>query len=175
MKVFLILHNIRSVFNVGSIFRTADTFGVKKIYLAGYTPDPAPKTALGAEKYVEWERIKNTQKLIRDLKEKDVFIISLENHTSSSIKINRFLKIFQKASKKKLNKFNLSQKSNGSKFISSNKVKNIAIILGNEVRGISKSVLENSDAVVEIPMHGKKESLNVSVAAGITLYAIMER
>jgi len=139
------------VFNVGSIFRTADAFGVKKIYLTGYTPDPAQKTALGAEKYVEWEKIKNVQKLIRKLKEEKFFIASLENRVDNSTKINRFASL---ASKKKFkNKF-------------------IVLILGNEVRGIPKSILQQSDTVLEIPMRGKKESLNVSVATGIALYAI---
>src|SRR3989344_1857520 len=87
MKIILILHNIRSVFNVGSIFRTADAFGVKKIYLAGYTPDPAQKTALGAEKYVEWEKVKSIQKLIRKLKEDNFFIASLENRVRGTIKL----------------------------------------------------------------------------------------
>ena len=140
--IYLILHNIRSVFNVGSMFRTADAFGVKKIYLTGYTPDPAAKTALGAEKFIEYERFNNVQKLIRELKLKDFFVISLEQ-SKNSVSLNRF------ASRNKL-----------------------ALILGNEVRGVPKSILKSSDAVVEIPMHGKKESLNVSVAAGIALYAL---
>ena len=150
--IILILHNVRSVFNVGSIFRTADAFGVKKIYLTGYTPDPAAKTALGAEKYVKWERVKNIQRLIHNLKENDFSIISLENNVLGSISINRFA---SRASKKKF--------------------KNIAIILGNEVKGIPKSVRDISDAVIEIPMRGKKESLNVSVAAGIALYALSSK
>lgn len=141
-EIIVVLDNIRSRENVGSIFRTADAFGVKKIYLAGYTPDPAPKTALGAEKYVEFERVKNTQKLIRELKEKKFFIISLEQ-SKNSVPLKKF---------KKHN--------------------SIALVLGNEVRGIPKSILQKSDAVVEIPMLGKKESLNVSTAAGIALYAI---
>lgn len=140
--IFLVLHNIRSVFNVGSIFRAADAFGVKKIFLTGYTPHPAPKTALGAEKFIEYENFKNIHQLIRQLKSKKIFIVSLEQSKNSAS-----LKNFKKH-------------------------KSVALILGNEVRGISKSILQNSDAVVEIPMRGKKESLNVSVAAGIALYAI---
>lgn len=142
--IFLVLNNIRSVFNVGSIFRTADAFGVKKIFLTGYTPHPARKTALGAEEYIESERFSNVGKLIKKLKSEKFFIISLEQAKNS-------------VSLKKIKKH-----------------KFVALILGNEVRGISKSILQNSDAVVEIPMRGKKESLNVSVAAGIALYAISE-
>lgn len=162
LTIYLILHNIRSVYNVGSIFRTADAFGVEKIYLTGYTPDPAPKTALGAEKYVGWTREKNTQKLIRQLKEKNVFIISLENRVSDAININRFLSFAQKASMKKSNKF-------------PKRYADIALILGNEITGLPKSVRSNSHTVIKIPMHGKKESLNVSVAVGIALYAIISQ
>jgi len=158
VKIYLILHNIRSVFNVGSIFRTADAFGVKKIYLVGYTPDPAPKTALGAEKYVEYEKVKNVQKLIRELKE-EFFFVSLEQ-SQNSVPLNCFVSL---ASRKKSKKFPHQFKN----------FKKMAIILGNEVRGIPKSILQKSDTVLEIPMRGKKESLNVSVAAGITLYAII--
>ena len=154
MRIYLILHNIRSVFNVGSIFRTADAFGVKKIYLAGYTPDPAQKTALGAEKYVEWEKVKNIQKLIRKLKKEKFFIASLEQ-SPNSISLNRFASL---ASKKKHKKYH-----------------SIALIFGNEVKGLPKSVRESSHAVIEIPMRGKKESLNVSVATGIALYAFASK
>jgi len=154
-KIFLILHNIRSLYNVGAIFRTAEGLGVKKIYLTGYTPEPYDifgklrkdfaKTALGAEKYVEWKKQKNIFNLIKRLKKEKIQIIALEQ------------------SKKSLNlkKFSLGSRTSKS---------SIALILGNEVRGISKSVLKKSDVVVEIPMRGKKESLNVSVAAGIALW-----
>lgn len=145
MTIYLILQNIRSFHNVGSIFRTADAMGVKKIYLSGFTPDPASKTALGAEKYVEYEKVKNTQKLIRQLKVDGFFIVSIEQ-SKNSVDIRKFAK---------------------------REIKKTALILGNEVRGISKSILQKSDAVVEIPMRGKKESLNVSVAIGIALYAII--
>jgi tRNA G18 (ribose-2'-O)-methylase SpoU len=144
-EIFLILHNIRSVFNVGSIFRTADAFGVKKIYLTGYTPDPAQKTALGAEKYVKYEKFKNIQSLIKNLKSEKFFIASLEQ-SKNSMDIKRVSKV---------------------------KFKNFALILGNEVKGLPKSVQDCSDVVIEIPMQGKKESLNVSVATGIALYAII--
>lgn len=158
MKIFLVLHNIRSVFNVGSIFRTADAFGVEKIYLSGYTPDPAQKTALGAEKYIEWAKEKNTQKLIRTLKKENFFVISLENRVKDAVKLNAPTVV---GTLKK-------------KFTKSTRFKNhIALILGNEVKGVPKSIRVTSDAVYEIPMRGKKESLNVSVAAGIALYAII--
>ncbi|MDP3934838.1 MAG: TrmH family RNA methyltransferase [Candidatus Giovannonibacteria bacterium] len=152
MKIFLILHNVRSLHNVGSIFRTAEGLGVKKIYLTGYTPEPYDifgklrkdfqKTALGAEKYLEWKQVKNIFALIKRLKQDGVKIVALEQ-SKSSINIKKF---------KPRAKF--------------------ALILGNEVTGIPKSVLKKCDKIIEIPMRGKKESLNVSVAAGIALYAL---
>ena len=145
MENFLILHNIRSVFNVGSIFRTADAFGVKKIYLTGYTPDPAQKTALGAENYVSREKLKNIHNLIRRLKSQGFFVVSVEQ----------------------------AKKSTDIKKFSKRKIKKLTLIFGNEVHGLSRSVLGKSDAIVEIPMRGKKESLNVSVAAGVALYALL--
>ncbi|QQG42666.1 MAG: TrmH family RNA methyltransferase [Candidatus Giovannonibacteria bacterium] len=151
------MHNIRSLHNVGSIFRTADAMGVSKIYLTGYTPGPHDifgklrkdfqKTALGAEKYMKWEKLRYIAVLIKRLKKEKIQIIALEQ------------------SKKSLNlkKFSLGSRTSKS---------GIALILGNEVSGIPKSVLEKCDKIIEIPMRGKKESLNVSVAAGIALYAL---
>ncbi len=161
-KIFLILHNIRSLHNVGAIFRTAEGLGVKKIYLTGYTPEPFDifgppagglrkdfaKTALGAEKYISWEKIKNIFSLINRLKKEKIQIIALEQSKNSL----------------DLKKFSLG-----------NRVPKlgIALILGNEVSGIPKSVLKKCDKIIEIPMRGKKESLNVSVAAGIAVYALI--
>ena len=155
MKVYLLLHNIRSLHNVGSIFRTADGMSAEKVYLTGYTQEPRDmfgqlrkdfaKSALGAEKYVAWEKVKNISALIKKLKKEKIFIAALEQ-SKKAIPINSFSNRVAKAG--------------------------TALILGNEVRGIPKSVLQASDAVLEIPMFGKKESLNVSVAAGIALYAL---
>ena len=156
LKIYLILHNIRSLHNVGSIFRTADAMGIKKIYLTGYTPGPYDffekirkdfqKTALGAEKYIAWEKVKNISTLLGKLKKENAFIVSLEQAKSA-----------------------VSLASLGVPTAKSG----IAVILGNEVNGLPKTVLKKSDVIVEIPMLGKKESLNVSVAAGIVLYAIV--
>ena len=152
MEIYLVLHNIRSLHNVGAIFRTAEGLGVKKIYLTGYTPEPHDifgklrkdftKTGLGAEKYLEWEKVKNVFNLLRRLKKEKIQIIALEQ-SKSSVNIKKF---------KPRGKF--------------------ALILGNEVRGVPKSVLKKCDKIIEIPMRGKKESLNVSVAAGIALYEL---
>ena len=153
-EVFVVLHNVRSVHNVGSIFRTTDAAGVYKIFLTGYTPTPADrfgrtrrdlaKTALGAEKSVLWEYVKNISTLVSRLKKEKVTIVALEQAENS---------VDYKKIKPRLP---------------------FALILGNEVRGISKSILKKCDLVCEIPMRGQKESLNVSVALGIALFRILD-
>lgn len=157
-ELYIIAHNIRSAYNVGSIFRTADGLGVKKIYLTGYTPFPADsqefdvkksrqmisKTALGAEKYVDWEREENILKVIEKLKKEKIQIVALELYEKS-----QDIKYFQP-------KFPC------------------ALILGNEVLGVGDELLEYCDAIIKIPMHGQKESFNVAVAAGIAIYAILK-
>ena len=146
-RLFVILHNIRSNYNVGSVFRTSDALGVSKVYLGGYTPNPnkdrkISKTALGSEKYVPWETVWHTHKLIEQLSLKGVRIVALEQD-SSSVDLDVFMPSFP-----------------------------MALLLGNEVKGLSSSILSRCDDIVEIPMHGKKESLNVSVAFGIAGYEI---
>lgn len=145
-----ILHNIRSVHNVGSIFRTADAAGVSKIYLTGYTPTPLDrfgrarrdfsKVSLGAEKTILWEKEEDLTRLIGRLKEKRFFIIAVEQ--SSRAVDYKTIALPEKA----------------------------AIIFGNETEGISKNILDAVDVIAEIPMRGEKESLNVSVSAGIALF-----
>ena len=148
-KIFVICHNIRSRHNVGSIFRTADAAGVAKIFLCGITPVPPhpniEKVSLGAEKFVEWEKRKETWRVIDELKKKGVEIISLEQ-AKNSISLNSL-----KSAKK-----------------------SVALILGEEVKGLPDSILDRSDKIIHIPMHGKKESLNVSVAFGIAIYKLAE-
>lgn len=163
MKVFVILHNIRSLHNVGSIFRTAEGLGVKKLYLTGYTPGPYDifgklrkdfaKTALGAEKSADWTLIKNIHTLIKRLKKDRVQIVALEQ-SRGAIPLDRFAEHQLGGPTAKLD---------------------IALILGNEVRGVPKSVLKKCDVVVEISMCGKKESLNVSVAAGVVIYELVRQ
>jgi len=150
-EFYVILHNIRSCYNVGSIFRSADAFGARKIFLGGYTPTPETnskeiaKTALGAEKFVFWKKRKRTGELIMELKKQGVKIVALEQDKSSvGIK-------------------DLKTKSP------------IALVLGNEIRGLSEAMLNKADQIVEIPMIGKKESLNVSVAFGIAAHSISKK
>ena len=153
--MIVILDNIRSLFNVGSIFRTADAAGVEKIYICGITPTPIDrfgrirpqlaKVSLGAEKTVEWEYAGSTSRLVDKLKKQKIKIFSVEQD-------KRSIPYFKPGIKAASNK--------------------IALIFGNEVRGVSKSVLKKSDKILEIPMAGKKESLNVSVTAGIIMFGI---
>lgn len=149
---YLILHDIRSNQNVGSLFRTADAAGITKIFLTGYTPAPLDmyerpvkeiaKTALGAEKTVPSEK-KDIHDCIEMLKNEGVQIIAIEQSDSS-----------------------VSYRDAKVKFP-------VAFILGNEVTGIEKQVLALCDLVAEIPMQGDKESLNVSVAGGIALFQML--
>ncbi|MFH1325970.1 MAG: TrmH family RNA methyltransferase [Candidatus Falkowbacteria bacterium] len=151
----VILNNIRSIYNVGSIFRTADAVSAKKIYLCGITPAPIDrfglvnkalaKVALGAEKSVKWEKNSSTITVIDSLKKKGYIIMIIEQD------------------KKSISLFDLPKYKLG---------KNIAIIMGSEVDGLSKAILKKADQIVEIPMLGKKESLNVSVAFGIVVYFV---
>lgn len=150
--VSLILHDIRSSENVGSIFRTADAAGVGKIYLTGYTPTPLDrfgrknaklaKAALGAEEFVPWEKQADILALIDILKGEGVAVVAVEQAARSVC-----YKDFRVMGP-------------------------TALILGNEVDGVPEGVLERADTIIEIPMHGKKESLNVAVAAGVVLFAL---
>ncbi len=139
---------------MGSIFRTADAAGVEKLYLSGITPIPfdrfgkvrpdIAKVALGAELSVPWKHVSSTARTIKKLKKDGYAIISLEQSKNSVL----------------YNKIKIP------------KNRNLALIVGNEVKGLSKNVLELSDTIMEIPMNGGKESLNVSVAFGIAVYAL---
>lgn len=149
-EFIVIAHNIRSLYNVGSIFRTADAFGVSKIYLTGYTGAPSSpilekrisKTALGAEKFVPWEQKKSASTLIKKLTVEGFRVVALENNI-------RAKKMPLKGQKGK-----------------------IALLLGEETKGVPKALLKLCNKVLEIPMKGKKESLNVAVAFGIAAYVL---
>ena len=148
-NIYVICHNIRSRHNVGSIFRTADAAGVSKIFLCGITPAPPhpniEKVSLGAEKFVEWEKRKETWRVIDELKKEGAEIISLEQ-SKGAVYLNDLKSVKKSA----------------------------ALILGEEVRGLPKTILDRSDKIIQIPMRGKKESLNVSVAFGIAVYKLAE-
>lgn len=152
MQASVILHDIRSMHNVGSIFRTADGAGVAKIYLTGYTPAPIDrfnrpvkeiaKVALGAEKTIPWEQREITE-LITALKKDGVQIVAVEQDPRSV----PYMVLKPKG--------------------------HVALVFGSEVLGLPKALLKAADSIVEVPMYGQKESLNVSVAAGIVLYQLV--
>ena len=156
MQKVVILHNIRSTHNVGSIFRTSDAVGVDTIFITGYTPTPIDKygrerkdiakTALGAQKSIKWSHKKNIILLIEKLQKEGFTIIAIEQDDNSM-------------DYKKVNTF-------GEK---------VAFILGNEVRGLSKTIKDHADIIAEVPMAGVKESLNVAVTAGIVLFRILDK
>lgn len=149
--VVLILDNIRSAHNVGSAFRTADAFGADMIYLCGIcaTPPSAEihKSALGAEDSVAWRHVQDTMEAVRELKEQDYTIISVEQ-TVGSVMLDRF------------------EWETGRKY---------ALVFGNEVEGVSQQVVDASDMTLEIPQWGTKHSLNVSVSLGVVLWAFRPR
>lgn len=150
MQKIVILDNIRSAHNVGSIFRTSDATGVSKIYLCGYTPSPIDrfgraqseiaKTSLGATETVVWESCENIEDVITSLTSEGVIIASVEQSATSVV------------------------------YTDWKQTKDTAYIFGNEVAGVQKTVLDFSDVILELPMLGKKESLNVGVSAGIILF-----
>ncbi len=143
---YVICDNIHSLENIGSIFRTSDALGINKIFLCGISGTPPnhkiSKAALGAEKTIPFEYHKQTWKLIERLKKDKIFVVALEQYKKAI------------AYTKCKPKFPL------------------ALIVGNEVRGISKSILKRADKIIYLPMKGKKESLNVSVAFGVAGYEI---
>ncbi len=149
-EIYLILDNIRSTYNVGAILRTADGAGVSKVYLVGVTPAPTDKfnransriakSALGAEKSVPWESVKSLSSLIKKLKKQGVQIIALEQD-ERSVNYKKFKPQWP-----------------------------CVLILGEETEGIPKNILKLCDEIIEIPMKGSKESLNVSVATGVCVF-----
>src|SRR5210317_422610 len=144
--LIIILDNIRSLNNIGSVFRTADAFLIEKIYLCGITAKPPHKdihkTALGATDSVDWEYIENINDLVLSLKEQNIDILSIEQSEGAI----------------PLHDFSVESK------------KTYAVIFGNEVKGVSQEVVSASNAVIEIPQWGTKHSLNISVSVGIVIW-----
>ena len=148
----VILDSVRSSHNVGAIFRTVDAVGVTKLYLAGYTPTPVDrfgrpneklrKTALGATATVRWEATNDVVGLVTSLREKGVFVVAVEQHARAQSLFTAQLPTDRP----------------------------VAYVFGNEIDGVTETVLTLADMVVNLPMLGTKESLNVAVTAGIVLY-----
>ncbi len=154
-RPIVVLHNIRSTYNVGAIFRTADAVGASEVLLVGYTPTPVDrfgrpradikKASLGAEESVPWRYIETLEACILELKTKNVAVVAVEQ-SEQAIDYKLYI-------------------PEGS----------TALIFGNEVEGVPEEAQAACDARIHIPMHGMKESLNVSVAAGIVLFRLFDR
>jgi 23S rRNA (guanosine2251-2'-O)-methyltransferase len=147
IPIIAVLENIRSAYNIGSVFRTADAFLLEGIYICGYSAFPPhkeiKKTALGAEETVHWKHFKTSKEAVEELK-KDGYKIFAVEQAEGSIRLQEF-----KAQEK------------------------LAVIFGNEVTGVEQSTIEMADGCIEIPQLGMKHSLNISVAAGIVLWEII--
>lgn len=146
IPLIVVLDNVRSLNNIGSVFRTSDAFVVEGVYLCGITACPPHaeihKTALGAEETVDWTYFKDTPEAVDKLKKEGYTVCSIEQAKGSTM----------------LDKLQLD------------KEKKYAVILGNEVKGVQQTVVDNSDLCIEIPQFGTKHSLNVSVTAGIIIW-----
>ena len=149
--IIVVLDNIRSLNNVGAVFRTSDAFLIEKIYLCGITATPPHreihKTALGATESVDWEYKENTLALVNELKVQGVVVAAIEQAENSVM----------------LDEFSLDA------------TKKIAIVLGNEVKGVQQEVVSKADYCVEIPQKGTKHSLNISVSCGVVLWDLYQK
>jgi len=145
--VYVVLNSIRSSYNVGSIFRTSDGAMIEKLYLCGYTPHPPNKqvlkTALGSTESVKWEHVENPIDIIKQLKEKGVKICALEQTTESKPYYKLSVKDFP-----------------------------ICLVIGNEITGVSQEIIDLCDFSIDIPQYGIKQSLNVAVAYGISVFEL---
>ncbi|MFT4780606.1 MAG: 23S rRNA (guanosine2251-2'-O)-methyltransferase [Psychroserpens sp.] len=149
--IIIILDNIRSLNNIGSVFRTSDAFLVEKIYLCGITATPPHndirKTALGSTETVDWEYVEHTLDIVDTLKSKNIKIMSIEQAESATM----------------LNEF---QPEPNQKY---------ALVFGNEVKGVAQDVVDASDVVIEIPQFGTKHSLNISVSCGVVVWDLFSK
>jgi len=149
LPIIVVLENIRSGYNVGSVFRTADAFLLKAIYICGYTAHPPhkeiKKTALGAEETVEWKYFKKIEDCIRELRDLDYHIYSVEQ----------------------------TMDSHPLQHVEFKSEEQLAVIFGNEVTGVEQSTIELSDGCIEIPQLGMKHSLNIATAAGVVLWELV--
>lgn len=151
IPLIVVLDNIRSLNNIGSVFRTSDAFRVQEILLCGITATPPNrdihKTALGSEDSVEWRHFESTKDAVLELKTNNIQIVAIEQ-AKESISLNEFQ-------------------------IKSDKP--IAVVFGNEVEGVSDDVMDIVDACIEIPQYGTKHSLNISVSAGIVIWDLFQK
>ena len=156
LPLIVVLDDVRSLYNVGSVFRSCDAFRVEAVYLCGITATPPNaeihKTALGGEDSVDWEYFKTTEEAVEKLKQKGYFIYSIEQ-VEGSTKLQ-----------------NLAETHSSLFTLHSSLPSGYAVIFGNEVKGVKQNVVDMSDGCLEIPQFGTKHSLNVSVTAGIVVW-----
>ena len=149
--IIIVLDNIRSLNNIGSVFRTSDAFLIEKIYLCGITAIPPHKdihkTALGSTETVDWEYVEDTLQLIKKLQAKNVEICAIEQAENATM----------------LNNFEVEPNTK------------YALVFGNEVKGVAQDVVSTSNAVIEIPQFGTKHSLNISVSCGIVVWDVFSK
>ncbi len=149
--LIIVLDNIRSLNNIGSVFRTSDAFLIEKIYLCGITAKPPHKdihkTALGSTETVDWEYVENTLDLVEKLKAENVKVCSIEQAKNATM----------------LNNFKVEANTK------------YALVFGNEVKGVAQDVVSNSDVVIEIPQFGTKHSLNISVSCGVVVWDVFSK
>jgi 23S rRNA (guanosine2251-2'-O)-methyltransferase len=155
LPLIVVLDDVRSLYNVGSVFRSCDAFRVEAVYLCGITATPPNpeihKTALGGEDSVDWRYFERTEDAVAELKEQGVYVFSIEQ-VEGSTKLQHLSETVQKIR---------AERGDDTTF---------AVILGNEVKGVKQCVVDMSDGCLEIPQFGTKHSLNVSVTAGIVVW-----
>lgn len=167
--IVVVLDNVRSAHNVGSVFRTSDSFKVDKVFLCGICPVPPSaeihKSGLGAEDSVGWEHCEDTMVAVERLRNEGYTIVSVEQ-TVNSVKLDRFRPYATQESAEGTRQGSAAETSNIGPIPS----KKYALIFGNEVDGVSQEVVDASDFSLEIPQFGMKHSLNISVSAGVVLW-----
>ena len=178
LPLIVVLDDVRSLYNVGSVFRSCDAFRVETVYLCGITATPPNteihKTALGGEDSVDWEYFKTTEEAVEKLKQKGYFVYSIEQ-VEGSTKLQNLPEAHEELFKQekeseKQEKESEKQGKESEKQENSSLPKGYAVIFGNEVKGVKQNIVDMSDGCLEIPQFGTKHSLNVSVTAGIVVW-----
>jgi len=185
LPLIVVLDDVRSLYNVGSVFRSCDAFRIEAVYLCGITATPPNteihKTALGGEDSVDWEYFKTTEEAVEKLKQKGYFVYSIEQ-VEGSTKLQNLPEAHEELFKQekesekqekeseKQEKESEKQEKESEKQENSSLPKGYAVIFGNEVKGVKQNIVDMSDGCLEIPQFGTKHSLNVSVTAGIVVW-----
>lgn len=171
LPLIVVLDDVRSLYNVGSVFRSCDAFRVEAVYLCGITATPPNaeihKTALGGEDSVDWEYFKTTEEAVEKLKQKGYFVYSIEQ-VEGSTKLQNLPEAHDKLFNQEIE--SVKQENSSLFTLHSSLPKGYAVIFGNEVKGVKQNIVDMSDGCLEIPQFGTKHSLNVSVTVGIVVW-----